>query len=127
MAAKVVDASAVGALLFGEPESASVAERLSEADLIAPALLPFEVANLCLKKIRRHPDQRDALMTAFGLLERMAIEVVEVEHGETLALAEGTGLTGHDASYLWLARRLGSELVTLDRQLASEARSKLTA
>jgi predicted nucleic acid-binding protein len=121
MAARVVDASAVGALLFGEPNGAAVAERLREADLMAPALLWFEVANVCLKKIRRHPDRRDALTMAFGLLERMAIEVVEVEHREALVLAEAAGLTTYDASYLWLARRLGLELVTLDAQLAIAA------
>ena len=32
-----------------------------------------------------------------------------------------TGLTTYDASYLWLARDLGVELVTLDRQLAEAA------
>ncbi|HEX3208162.1 MAG TPA: type II toxin-antitoxin system VapC family toxin [Geminicoccaceae bacterium] len=117
MAARVVDASAVGALLFGEPNGAAVAERLREADLMAPALLWFELANVCLKKIRRHPDRRDALTMAFGLLERMAIEVVEVEHVEALVLAEAAGLTAYDASYLWLARRLGLELVTLDTPL----------
>ena len=43
MAVKVVDASALGALLFGEPDGEDVADRLREAELIAPALLPFEV------------------------------------------------------------------------------------
>jgi hypothetical protein len=32
------------------------------------------------------------------LPERMAIEVVEVEHGEAFVLVEGTGLTAYDAS-----------------------------
>jgi predicted nucleic acid-binding protein len=50
MDTKVVDASAVGALLFGERDAAAIAERLREADLMAPALLRFEVANVCLKK-----------------------------------------------------------------------------
>lgn len=43
MAVNVVDASAVAALLFGEPEAAAVAERLRGCDLAAPALLPFEI------------------------------------------------------------------------------------
>jgi predicted nucleic acid-binding protein len=34
-------------------------------------------------------------------------------------LAEATGLTAYDASYLWLARTLNAELVTLDRKLAA--------
>jgi predicted nucleic acid-binding protein len=119
MAVKVVDASALGALLFGEPDGAAVAERLRGAGLIAPALLPFEVANVCVKKMRRHPDQRDALMVAFGMLDRMEVAVVQVDHGEALVLAERSGLTAYDASYLWLARRMSAELVTLDRQLAA--------
>lgn len=68
-------------------------------------------------KMRRHADQRDALMVAFGMLERMEIGVVEVDHGDAIGLAERSGLTAYDASYLWLARRTGAELVTLDRQL----------
>jgi predicted nucleic acid-binding protein len=117
MAVKVVDASALGALLFGEPDGAAVAGRLRGAGLIAPALLPFEVANICLKKMRRHPDRRDALLVAFGMLDRMEVGVVEVDQAEVLGLAERSGLTAYDASYLWLARRTASELVTLDSQL----------
>jgi len=41
-----------------------------------------------------------------------------VDHDGVLALAASTGLTAYDASYLWLARRLSADLVTLDRQLA---------
>jgi predicted nucleic acid-binding protein len=125
MAVKVVDASALGALLFGEPDGAAVAERLRGAGLIAPALLPFEVANVCVKKMRRHPDQRDALMVAFGMLDRMEVAVVQVDHGAALVLAERSGLTAYDASYLWLARRVSAELVTLDRQLAAAGATDL--
>ena len=46
MTAKVVDASAAGALLFGEPDAALVASRLTNATLAAPGLLPFEMANI---------------------------------------------------------------------------------
>jgi predicted nucleic acid-binding protein len=119
MTARVVDVSALCALLFGEPDGPAVAERLRGGGLIAPALLPFEVASVCLKKMRRHPEQRDALMIAFGMLDRMEIGVVEVDHGEALVLAERSGLTAYDASYLWLARRMSIELVTLDSQLKS--------
>jgi predicted nucleic acid-binding protein len=125
MAAKVVDASALGALLFGEPDGAHVAERLRDARLIAPALLPFEVVSICLKKMRRHPDQRDALMVAFGMLERMEVGIVEVDQGDVLVLAQRVGLTAYDASYLWLARETSSELVTLDGQLAAASGADL--
>ena len=59
MAAKVVDASAVGALLFAESQRDEIADKLLDASLLAPPLLPFELANVCIKKMRRHPEQRD--------------------------------------------------------------------
>ncbi len=121
MAVKVVDASAAAALLFVEPEADAVAERLNGARLIAPALISFELANVCLMKMRRHPEQRSALLATFGLRFRLAVEEIAVDHAETMDLADATGLTAYDASYLWLARKLGAELVTLDRRLARAA------
>ncbi len=121
MPVKVVDASALGALLFGEPDASAIAERLGDARLTAPTLLHFEIASICLKKLRRAPAQRDALLAAFDLGGQLDIAVVDVDHGAVVALAESSGLTAYDASYLWLARTLGAELVTLDRQLAAAA------
>ena len=118
-AVEVVDASALAALLFGEPEAARVAERLATSRLVAPALLDFELANICVTKLRRHVGQRDAILSGLALRQRMAIEIVAVDHGAVVATAEATGLTAYDASYLWLARRLNAGLLTLDRRLAA--------
>jgi predicted nucleic acid-binding protein len=116
---KVVDASAVAAILFGEPEAEAIAERLTGARLAAPSLLDYELANVCLIKIRRQPAQREALRAALRLAQRLKVEIVAVDQAATLDLAEATGLTAYDASYLWLARSLDGELVTLDRKLAA--------
>ena len=126
MRVKVVDASAIAALLFGEPEAEAVAGRLGDARLVAPALLHFELANVCLIKSRRHPDQQPALTAAFRLRDRLAVEEVAVDHDGALELAAATGLTAYDASYLWLARKLGAELVTLDKQLAKAEAASAT-
>lgn len=123
MAVKVVDASALGALLFGEPEGAAIAARLHDATLVAPALLGFEIANICLKKLRRHRGQREVLLAAFALQAHMPIEAVEIDHSGALRLADENGLTTYDASYLWLARKLDAELVTLDAQLQAAVAS----
>jgi predicted nucleic acid-binding protein len=55
------------------------------------------------------------------LRHRLVLEEVAVDLDATLDLAGRTGLTAYDASYLWLARRLNAELVTLDRQLERAA------
>ena len=118
MAVKVVDASALAALLFGEPGAQTIVGRLGDARLVAPALLGFELANVCLIKCRRHREDEAALVEAFRLRARLAVEEVAVDHDGVLELAAMTGLTAYDAACLWVARQVDAELITLDRQLA---------
>jgi predicted nucleic acid-binding protein len=115
--AKVVDPSVVAAILFGEPEAEAAVQRIGDARLIAPTLLAFELANVCLTKCRRHPDRRNKLIAAYALRERFGIEEVAVEVEAALGLAETTGLTVYDASYRSLARAHNVSLVTFDRAL----------
>ena len=119
--AHVVDASALAAVLFGEPEGDEVAQRLGRSLLVAPPLLHFELANVCWKKILRRPEDRERLLSARSLADHLELYEVEVRFEEVLHLADREGLTAYDASYLWLARELDLELVTLDRALARAA------
>ncbi len=71
MPVKVIDASAVAAILFGEPDADELVNRAQGHVLLAPMRLPVEVASVCVKKCRRHPLLHDRLLAAFGLLGRM--------------------------------------------------------
>jgi predicted nucleic acid-binding protein len=117
MPVKVVDASALGTLVFGEPGAETVAGRLSKATLVAPQLLWFELASIAFKKGAKHPGRMDRIRAAFQMAGRLVIEILSVDHIEIIDLAAQTGLTTYDASYLWLARNTGGELVTLDKRL----------
>jgi predicted nucleic acid-binding protein len=121
MSVKVVDASALAAILFGESEQGEVVDRLRGAALIAPDLLDYEVASTCLKKIRLSPDRREALLEAFALRGSIAIKFVDIDHLAVVELAHRTGLSSYDASYLYLAMQEGAELVSLDRRLLAAA------
>jgi predicted nucleic acid-binding protein len=123
MPVRVVDASALGALVFGEPKAGEVARTLGDFPMAAPALIWFELAGICLRKIMAHPAQRDQILTAFLMAGRLAIEIVEVDHWAVVNLADETGLTTYDASYLWLARELKGELITLDAKMQRAAKS----
>jgi predicted nucleic acid-binding protein len=115
---KVVDASAIVALLFDEPTREEVVARLVGASLLAPSLIRFEVASACLKKIQRAPRERQKLLNSFSLLDELPIWLEPVDLADAIDLARQTRLSLYDASYLWLARSLGVELVTLDDKLA---------
>ncbi len=117
MLVKVVDASAIGAVIFGEPEGPTVVRRLAGKRLMAPELIFFELASICVKKLRLYPDSRDQILRAFAMSKRLAMEAVEVEYPQVVLIAERYGVSAYDASYLWLAIRLRAELVTLDKKL----------
>jgi len=122
----VVDASALGALIFGEPQAEEMASRLEGGTMVAPTLLWFEVTSICLKKIKAHPGQKEKLLQAHGLAGRLPIQPIEIHQPEVVQLAWQTGLTTYDASYLWLVQRLRGELVTWDEELKGRANNMMS-
>lgn len=117
----VVDASALAALLFDEPDAVPVRRRLQGRVLYSTTLLDYELANTALKKLRRRPDDSAAILASMHMVSALTVHREAPDMVQVLALASATGLTAYDASYLWLARRLGAPLVTLDAQLARAA------
>lgn len=125
MPVKVIDASALAAFLFAEPEADRVLAQIEGHVLAAPKLLPFEMASVCLKKLRRYPKKRNTLLAAHALLDQMAIEQVDVPLGEAILLAEQKTVTIYDAVYVWLAQVLAADLVTLDRKVLKAFRKSV--
>jgi predicted nucleic acid-binding protein len=79
------------------------------------------MANVGLKKIRKYPLEREAILAQHDVYRTMAITEHDVDHAEVVLLAERLKLSAYDASYLCLARSLGIELVTLDDKLNKAA------
>jgi predicted nucleic acid-binding protein len=125
MPVTVVDASALGALVFGEPRAEEISARLSGGQMVAPALLWFELASICMKKIKAHPQLQNHLFDALLLALYLPIEVIEVDQGQTVKIANQTGLTTYDASYVWLAREVNGDLITLDKVMLRALKSKV--
>lgn len=121
MPVRVVDASALGALLFGESQAEAVVEKMWDAELIAPAILWFEVASNCLKKIKERPGAAEKILLAFAFFPSLSIRETEVDHTEVITLARRKRLTTYDACYLWLSLKLQAELITLDKKLLRAA------
>jgi predicted nucleic acid-binding protein len=121
--AVVVDASAVAAMAFDESQAMEMARHLGGHELYAPTLLDYELASIAWKKLRRHPDQREAILAGFSQARQLRIERVAPAMPEVLALAHALDVTPYDASYVWVARSLSVRLVTLDKELARAAES----
>ena len=64
--------------------------------------------------------KRELLLAGYEMVSRLSLTFMAVNVTEVVTLAEAKKLTAYDASFLWLARQLDVELVTLDKTLAKQ-------
>lgn len=114
----IVDTSAIAAIAWGEPEGAAVAEAIKGMRLLASPMITWEMANLLLTKLRRHPDQAETLRLAYDWFLQLELTIVPVAECDVIACGRRFSLTACDAGYLALALDLRVPLVTLDQKLA---------
>lgn len=119
--AVVVDASAVAAVMFGEPGADDVRAEFRGQRLYAPSLIDYELAHVAWKKMRRTPGAGAAISEALGASARLGVIHTQPDPVQVLALAVATDLTPYDASYLWVAKTMGLKLITLDQALVKAA------
>ncbi len=118
MRATVVDASALAAVLFDEPEAAPVLASVRGV-LIAPSLIRYELASVCVTRMIRHPERMEQIENRYRLLGSLALELVEPDWDRLPALARRWQLSAYDAAYLEIALARNAPLVTLDARLAA--------
>lgn len=116
----VVDASAA-AVLFSEPELDSILHRMSDADRLAPAIITYELADVCRTECVREAACRSEFLARFHLRKALRIRISPVDQDAVVLVALDLGLSVYDASYLWLAPRTTAALVTLDKRLERAA------
>ena len=120
----VVDASVIGALLFGEPERDQAEAWMKGKQLFAPALLDYEIANVAVKKLRDGLDLASAEI-ALRSYDSADIELLHADATALVGLAKRYQLSAYDAAYLWLAAELKAPLATFDRRLGEAAQAYL--
>jgi predicted nucleic acid-binding protein len=118
MRAIVVDASAIGAVLFNEPESEPILASVAGA-LVAPSLLLYELASICATKLTRKPADANTIVARYRLFADLDIDLIEPEWATLPLLASEWAITAYDAAYLQIALKQRAPLVTLDARLAA--------
>jgi len=98
-------------------------ELLESAECWVPFLWRLEFPNALLFAERKKRVGREQRLEILDNASQLVLRTDNVlpDIRSLSALAERRGLTVYDASYLELALRLGSDLITLDRDLADAA------
>jgi predicted nucleic acid-binding protein len=127
----VLDASVALCWLFDDQATAyteSVLDRLVGGDtVVAPALWPFEIANVVTLAERRgivNAAQAAVFFQTLGQLS-IAVDRAGIEHifSAVLETARRYRLSAYDAGYLELALREALPLATVDAALRNAARA----
>ena len=116
----VVDASTLLALALGPgPRADAIAAHVAASDLHAPALLPFEIANVLRRQRLAGRLERTEAEQLERALARLPIELWPHEVVADRVRELGDVLTAYDGSYVALAEHLDATLLTTDRRLAA--------
>ncbi|MCG2797977.1 MAG: type II toxin-antitoxin system VapC family toxin [Cellulomonas sp.] len=115
----VLDASAlIGLLLDPGERGEHIADLVSTAQLHAPALLPYEVANVLRRLHLSGRLSAAEAAVAHDDATRLPVELWPYEVVAARVWELRGGLTAYDAAYVALAEYLGATLLTADRRLA---------
>jgi len=118
MGGRVLDASVLAALAFGEPRAEEALGLLEGKKLFAPELLKYEITHVAVKKALLSEAKTTPLILE-ALVAALSLDIcwVDVDCDAVARLALQTGVTAYDASYLYISRLLGLALVTFDEKL----------
>ena len=117
----VLDASVVLKWFVPEVHSGAARRLLdTEHQYFAPDLLIPEAGNAIWKKVRRGELTADEAQRLVADLSKVAVDTIATRGliAEACALANATGRSVYDSTYVALAVRLDTQLITADDRLA---------
>lgn len=85
---------------------------------VAPTLLPYEVVNALKSAVLRGRVEEGLAQRLLGEFLSWQINYQNMDSAKTLELAVKHKLSGYDASYVYLAKKMKCELLTWDKKLA---------
>jgi len=109
----VVDTSYVLSWLLPDEKS----PKSTKEQLVAPELLVYEVINALKTSVRRKRITDDIAKQLLHEFESWNVQYFKIDNESALNLAITEELSGYDASYVYLAKKIKCKLLTWDRKL----------
>lgn len=112
------------AVITNEDEKEKLVALTSEAELIAPLSVHWEIGNAFSSLLKRKRLTIEEALEAIDIYLQIPVRFVEVELTESLELASELSLYAYDAYLLQCALKYRLPLLTLDNKLAQAAKVK---
>lgn len=117
----VIDASAILAVILGEPERDRIVEMTGGHNLVSPGSLPWEIGNAFSAMLKQHRLGIEEVRQGLSIFHSIAIRYLTVDLENALAIAHSVNLYAYDAYFLDCATHHAAPLLTLDRPLLRAA------
>ncbi len=118
----VADTNTFLAVALNEPEKGWLIEATSGHDLVAPAVLPYEIGNALSSLAKRKVLSERQLAGVWDAAARVPVELVQIDTRASLLLAGHFRIYAYDAYFLQCALETKSPLLTLDRGMIRVAK-----
>ena len=102
---------------LNEPEKRELISATDGHELVAPAVLPYEIGNALSSLARRKIITESQLAVAWDAAAAVPVELAAVDVRAALLLAAHFGIYAYDAYFLQCAQDTKCPLLTLDRGL----------
>ena len=113
----LLDASAIMAIIFNEPNRGKVIELTKNAILLSPEVISFEIGNALINLHRKRKISEEELMEAYRNFTLIPLRIVTVDIQRALKIACKYKIYAYDAYYLEIACRLKLPLITFDDEM----------
>ena len=113
----VADANTFLAVALEGEEKSWLIERTVGHDLMAPAVLPYEIGNALSALVRRHVLSEQQLAAAWDATAAIPVELATIDVRAALLLAGRLNIYADDAYFLQCALESKCPLLTLDKGL----------
>lgn len=115
----VVDTNIIAYLYLPGPRHEDALSLLSQDSIwVAPKLWRSEFANILAGALRRESFRLDQALTLYEAAQNLFHgNEYEVDYCQVLQTANASALTAYDSEFVVLAKTLGVELVTGDKQI----------
>jgi predicted nucleic acid-binding protein len=117
----IVDTSVIIAVITNESTRPRLIELTTDAQLLAPGSVPWEIGNAFSAMLKRKYATIEQIHQAWNAYEQIPLRLIEVDIEAALRIASKHAVYAYDAYFIICALQRKNPLLTLDRGLRQAA------